>query len=135
MMIVTEMKPGHPRANLWSVLGHSMRNLAFGPGETRFLLAIIVVVGHFSRFNLGIAAVYMFFFLSGYWIQQVYPTKYAKTRNPLLTFIVSRIWRILPIFLVSSAAALAVEYFGSGPDSQATLTPAILFVEYIDIRL
>lgn len=79
-----------------------------GPGLFRLLLATVVVVYHYSNISLGHAAVYLFFVLSGYWFYQMWEHKYAKTRNPYLTFAISRAWRIAPVFLLCSALACAM---------------------------
>lgn len=79
-----------------------------GPGLFRLLLATVVVIFHYSSFSLGHAAVYLFFVLSGYWVYQMWERKYAHTRNPYLTFAISRVWRIAPVFLLCSALACAM---------------------------
>ncbi len=86
----------------------SMKRNLVGPGTFRFLLSLIVVIGHFTRFNFGTSAVLLFFFLSGYWIERMWVSRYSRAKSPYLLFLVSRAWRLLPIFLVCSAAALLV---------------------------
>lgn len=76
-----------------------------GPGLFRFGLALLVFVDHTSRLDLGYAAVLSFFVLSGYWIHTLWIARYAKARDPYVTFLVSRMWRLLPAFLVCSAIA------------------------------
>jgi len=51
-----------------------------------------------SRFAVGNAAVYVFFCLSGFWVYSMYTGRYSKTRMPYLTYLVSRLWRLLPTF-------------------------------------
>lgn len=41
----------------------------------------------------------MFFALSGYWIAQMWEQKYARMERPYLTFMVSRWWRLAPVFM------------------------------------
>lgn len=79
-----------------------------GPGLFRLLLASVVVVYHYSSLALGHAAVYLFFVLSGYWVYRMWEDKYRRTRNPYLTFVASRIWRLAPVFLLCSAMACAI---------------------------
>lgn len=82
-----------------------------GPGFFRLVLALIVFVSHGTRIAIGSSAVYLFFGLSGYWIYQMYLHKYSKTRSPYLTYMVSRLWRLLPVFLLINTAAILVETF------------------------
>jgi peptidoglycan/LPS O-acetylase OafA/YrhL len=79
-----------------------------GPGLFRLLLASVVVAYHYSSLALGHAAVYLFFVLSGYWVYRMWEDKYRRTRNPYLTFVISRIWRLAPVFLLCSALASAI---------------------------
>ena len=79
-----------------------------GPGLFRLLLATVVVVYHYTSFSLGHTAVYLFFVLSGYWVYHMWERKYAHTRRPYLTFLISRGWRIAPVFLLCSALACAM---------------------------
>ncbi|MGP8443120.1 acyltransferase family protein [Burkholderia vietnamiensis] len=76
------------------------------PGAFRFLLATIVVASHFTSANIGVASVYLFFALSGYWVSEMWSKKYSGTRSPYATYIASRIWRIAPVFLICSMLAL-----------------------------
>jgi peptidoglycan/LPS O-acetylase OafA/YrhL len=69
------------------------------PGLTRFILAVIVVISHFSNaIMLGKFAVCCFFILSGYWISSMYEKKYSKKKNPLKVFYISRLWRLFPMY-------------------------------------
>jgi peptidoglycan/LPS O-acetylase OafA/YrhL len=77
-----------------------------GPGLLRLLLAELVFVHHLSRFAFGKTAVYVFFSLSGFWIYQMYTRRYSKARSPYLTYLISRIWRLLPTFLLMSLLAI-----------------------------
>lgn len=84
-----------------------------GPGATRLFLALVVWATHYAQFahwswvQFDGAAVYAFFFLSGYWIARLWDAKYALTSGPVLTFYISRIWRIWPICLLGTLAAVA----------------------------
>lgn len=77
-----------------------------GPGALRLALAIIVFASHISKFNIGAIAVELFFVLSGYWIYGMWNSKYSTSISPYLTFFVSRVWRLLPTFLVCSFLVL-----------------------------
>jgi peptidoglycan/LPS O-acetylase OafA/YrhL len=78
------------------------------PGAFRFLLATVVVIFHYSSFGVGHAPVYLFFSLSGYWVYVMWQNKYEATRDPYVTFVISRIWRLGPVFLPCSLTALAI---------------------------
>ena len=77
-----------------------------GPGAFRLILAFIVVIHHSTPLRMGALAVYLFFILSGYWISKMWDERYAVSRNPLLTFYVSRWWRLAPVFLLCTALGL-----------------------------
>ena len=59
----------------------------------------MVVLQHASVFALGHWAVIVFFMLSGYWVTAMWERSYRKTRAPYFTFMVSRYWRLLPVYL------------------------------------
>ena len=71
-----------------------------GPGFFRLALALIVFIDHATRLNLGTSAVLIFFMLSGYWICTMWTVRYSKARIPYLTYLVSRLWRLLPVFIL-----------------------------------
>jgi peptidoglycan/LPS O-acetylase OafA/YrhL len=71
-----------------------------GPGGFRLFLALVVVVHHSFAFRAGPWAVYVFFILSGYWITQMWHNRYVQTRNSYFTFLVSRWWRLAPVFFL-----------------------------------
>lgn len=79
------------------------------PGFFRLLLALIVVIDHFSGIMLGRSAVFLFFVLSGFWIQTMWRERYRLCHQPYLTFIVSRYWRLAPMMFVATAMAIAVQ--------------------------
>src|SRR5690349_23197478 len=86
-----------------------------GPGFFRLSLASVVLASHAQRFDIGQAAVFLFFVLSGYWISRMWESKYARGRWPYATFIASRFVRLLPTFLLMNgmlflAHALAGEH-------------------------
>jgi peptidoglycan/LPS O-acetylase OafA/YrhL len=81
-----------------------------GPGIFRLFLALLVFVHHTTRFSVGTSAVYIFFCLSGYWIYRMYVGRYSATRQPYLTYAVSRIWRLLPVFWLVTLLTLLYLY-------------------------
>ncbi|MDB5458164.1 MAG: acyltransferase [Caulobacter sp.] len=94
-----------------------------GPGLFRLTLAILVFAHHISRIAIGQAAVYVFFALSGYWVTTMWSRKYSATRQPYLTFLTSRLWRVLPVFLLISAGMLLWRPEGH----TSAITPHLLF--------
>lgn len=75
------------------------------------MLALIVFASHGTREAIGTAAVDIFFALSGYWIFQMYRHKYSKTKSPYFTYIVSRFWRLLPVFLLLNTATVLYDHY------------------------
>lgn len=73
------------------------------PGAFRLFLALTVFAHHCSRFGFGKGPVYLFFALSGFWVQRMWVGRYATTRAPYLTFLISRAWRLLPVFVLAGA--------------------------------
>ena len=84
----------------------SFYQLAAGPGAFRVLLALMVVISHVTRFDIGRPAVMAFFILSGYWVGRMYHEKYAQQRVTL--FYASRFFRIWPLYAASLLIAGAV---------------------------
>jgi len=76
------------------------------PGVFRLALAYTVFFQHAVPVHLGIGAVFLFFMLSGYWVYQMGQSEYAATEAPYRTFIVSRVWRLMPVYYLSLAALL-----------------------------
>ena len=75
--------------------------LVLPPGLFRLCLAAVVVVDHTLPIQLGLAAVYLFFALSGYWVYAMWHQEYLKTRAPYATFLISRFWRLFPVYFLS----------------------------------
>jgi peptidoglycan/LPS O-acetylase OafA/YrhL len=100
------------------------QQLISSPGLFRLILAYVVVIGHFTPIHFGSAAVYLFFMLSGFWIFEMWGKEYAFTAKPYLNFIVSRAWRLAPIYYLSVATWLVL-YFGLriGPAGSAIDAP------------
>ncbi len=44
---------------------------------------------------------FLFFALSGYWIRQMWVQEYASTDAPYRNFLISRLWRIFPVYYVA----------------------------------
>jgi peptidoglycan/LPS O-acetylase OafA/YrhL len=72
------------------------------PGALRMALAFAVFVHHTTMFNLGMSAVLIFFVLSGYWVATMWSKTYSKTTWSYFTFLVSRVWRLAPVFALCS---------------------------------
>jgi peptidoglycan/LPS O-acetylase OafA/YrhL len=85
-----------------------------GPGLFRLFLALLVFVHHASRFSFGSTAVYVFFCLSGFWIYRMYTGRYAATRQPYFTYLVSRLWRLLPTFWLITLITLTYSWWTGG---------------------
>ena len=87
------------------------RRFFLQPGFLRLVLAFLVVVQHFSRFDFGGWAVSVFFVLSGYWVSRMFTEKYVHARRPWWTFIESRYLRLFPVYavcLIVAAVAFSV---------------------------
>src|SRR5258708_35766145 len=76
------------------------------PGGVRLLLALVVVVHHFLPLRAGSWAVDVFFVPSGSCITRMWNPRYRQTRIPYITFLVSRWWRLAPVFLVCTVLGL-----------------------------
>lgn len=72
------------------------------PGAFRMALALAVFLHHTSGFNIGMSAVLIFFVLSGYWVATMWTHTYVHTRAPYATYLISRVWRITPVFALCS---------------------------------
>jgi peptidoglycan/LPS O-acetylase OafA/YrhL len=79
---------------------------SIGSGLFRLFLASLVVLHHSFPLRLGAWAVYAFFILSGFWICQMWFRKYSQTRTPFLTFLVSRWWRLAPVYMVCTGLSV-----------------------------
>jgi peptidoglycan/LPS O-acetylase OafA/YrhL len=83
-----------------------LRNAVLGPGAFRLFLACVVMVHHAFPFRAGSWAVDVFFILSGYWITQMWDDRYSRARASYFTFLVSRWWRLAPVFAVCTILGL-----------------------------
>jgi peptidoglycan/LPS O-acetylase OafA/YrhL len=110
----------------------------FGPGSFRLFLATLVVVSHFTRYDLGVAAVYAFFVLSGYWIYVMYARRYSQARSPYATFVISRLWRLLPVFWLMNILTIGMHIVVDGwsslsPDfGKDSIVPNIAILGYVN---
>lgn len=78
------------------------------PGLFRLVLALVVVIHHTTRLNLGAAAVDLFFVLSGFWIARMWTGRYARSQNPYVTYLASRAWRIMPVAALTAGLSWVV---------------------------
>lgn len=76
------------------------------PGAFRLLLAILVVISHISKWEVGRIAVLIFFFLSGYWISYIWTAKFEISR--VAAFYGSRFFRIFPLYILVMFASAAL---------------------------
>lgn len=73
-----------------------------GPGLFRLILAMFVVIEHaWAPLELGGAAVMLFFVLSGYWITSVIQRRYSVIDGGHAIFLLARLWRLYPAFLIA----------------------------------
>lgn len=79
---------------------------------------MLVFVHHFSGLGFGPYAVYVFFVLSGFWVQTMWTERYAKTRDPYVTYMISRIWRLAPVMALVSAITIVLLPLGGVPIEQ-----------------
>jgi peptidoglycan/LPS O-acetylase OafA/YrhL len=86
------------------------------PGALRMALAFAVFLHHTTKLNLGMTAVLVFFVLSGYWVATMWSQTYSKTTWAYFTFLVSRVWRVTPVFALCSGIAWALLWWrGDAP--------------------
>lgn len=84
---------------------------SLGPGALRLFLASVVVLHHSFPLRMGAWAVFVFFLLSGYWIAKMWDGKYARANNPLKVYIVSRWWRLAPVFYTCTILGVLAALF------------------------
>jgi peptidoglycan/LPS O-acetylase OafA/YrhL len=93
------------------------------PGAFRLILAFAVFLHHTTNFNIGMAAVLIFFILSGYWVATMWAQNYSKTSAAYFTYLTSRIWRVAPAFALCSAISWALLLWrGAAPDAVGSLS-------------
>jgi peptidoglycan/LPS O-acetylase OafA/YrhL len=86
-----------------------LKTFVASPGLFRLLLAYLVFVNHSIPLHLGSLAVYLFFMLSGYWVYVMWGKEYAVTAAPYRNFLVSRFWRLMPVYYLALATFLVVD--------------------------
>ena len=82
------------------------------PGLFRLFLAFVVVLHHSFPLRMGGWAVGMFFALSGFWISRMWRSKYGLRTSPWKEFLLSRWWRLAPVFLTVNFFAAVLIYSG-----------------------
>ena len=88
-----------------------------GPGILRVYLAGSVVLQHLDIIGLGSSAVYLFYVLSGFWITALWNQKYTHCKHPYPTFLLSRFWRLFPLYIVCiTMMAVVAAHFAGGLD-------------------
>jgi peptidoglycan/LPS O-acetylase OafA/YrhL len=96
------------------------------PGALRLTLALAVFLHHTTNFNIGMSAVLIFFVLSGYWVAAMWAQIYSNTSSSYYTYLVSRIWRVAPVFALCSAISWALLLArGDAPEFVGGLTHQI----------
>ncbi|MEM9110817.1 MAG: acyltransferase family protein [Planctomycetota bacterium] len=95
------------------------------PGVFRFFLATLVVIHHSFPLRLGAWAVGLFFVLSGYWISRMWRQKYAAQASPYAGFLLSRWWRIAPLFFAVHLLAAGLIAMGVAGGSQTLLNDPV----------
>jgi peptidoglycan/LPS O-acetylase OafA/YrhL len=92
------------------------------PGALRMALAFAVFIHHTTKFNLGMSAVLIFFVLSGYWVATMWSKTYSKTSWSYFTFLVSRVWRLAPVFALCSGVTWGLLWWrGLAPENAGGL--------------
>jgi len=86
---------------------------------------MIVLAHHTTPLRLGTWAVYVFFILSGYWIARMWDEKYSRTRAPVITFLVSRWWRLAPVLFCCLAVVISASWALNWPLRPITLSWAL----------
>lgn len=105
-----------PRKVLWPV----------EPGAFRLFLAMLVFVNHYSSVGIGGYAVYVFFVLSGFWVQTMWTARYSRARNPYFTYLVSRLWRLSPVMVLVSLITIVLLPLAGIPVEKVFATPPLL---------
>lgn len=90
--------------------------LPTGSGAFRLWLALVVVGHHVSRIEIGKAPVLVFFALSGFWVHGVWQERYRRAPLAWASFVLSRWWRMAPVFMLASGLSLAAHGWLGTPD-------------------
>ncbi|KHL26180.1 hypothetical protein PK98_06690 [Croceibacterium mercuriale] len=114
--------------------------LPTSPGAFRLFLALLVFGHHLSSFGFGKFAVYVFFALSGFWLNTMWRDRYSHARTPYRTYLVSRVWRLAPVMIVTSIITIPLlvligiereVVFSSDPLHLAVSTVFLLSYSYL----
>ena len=105
------------------------------PGALRLTLAFAVFLHHTTSFNLGMSAVLVFFVLSGYWVAAMWKNTYSKTTSAYFTYLVSRVWRVAPVFALCSAITWALLLWRGDAPRRLRRADASAFLQHHDPRL
>lgn len=86
-------------------------------GITRFVLALLVLLSHANgtgfKLNLGVVAVIIFYFASGYLMQHSYGRFVKHSSTPIKDFYLDRLLKLFPQYsVVVLASFAAIAYFG-----------------------
>ena len=86
-------------------------------GITRFVLALLVLLSHASgtgfKLNLGVIAVIIFYFASGYLMRRSYARFIKHSSAPIKDFYLDRLLKLFPQYsLIVLASFAAIAYFG-----------------------
>lgn len=76
------------------------------PGAFRIALALAVLLSHISAVQVGRLGVMLFFFLSGYWVLDIWKGRFGRDR--LLRFYASRYFRIVPLYALTVLVGILV---------------------------
>lgn len=91
-----------------------------GPGQFRLILAVLVVVEHLSRMEVGKVAVMVFFVLSGYWVSKIYTERFLTKSSDVIAFYISRFLRVWPMYMIAISIAYFIATFsGTGVSSNS----------------
>ncbi|MGK8439862.1 acyltransferase family protein [Ectopseudomonas hydrolytica] len=86
-------------------------------GILRFVLALLVLLSHTNgagfKLNLGVTSVIIFYFISGYLMQQSYQRFLAYSKNPIRDFYLDRLLKLFPQYgLIVLTSFAAIAYLG-----------------------
>lgn len=116
-------------------MGGWLRNTIGGPGALRLILALAVFAHHISSAGIGFAAVYIFFALSGFWIYRMWSAKYEASGTPVLTYYISRYWRLAPLFVLAGiVTAIGYRLLGRAVEwTPATVISSVTILGYASL--
>lgn len=110
-----------------------MGKILTGPGAFRLILALAVFQHHVASIAVGSAAVYVFFVLSGFWICTMWRDRYSKANAPYFTYLVSRLWRLLPVFALIGTGFLLWRWVVGLPITGHMIASTFLILGYASL--